>query len=194
MKIITLLTILLLLSSCMTKPNYETINGGQRIQQAGSSFVPPTNKAWSIIAQQTYRTMLAMQGENKKETIIISSSMFNIEPHESKASFLSSIKKVRNSEPDTGRFEVIKQSLDIYSERTEICAKFSSSSKDFGAQRDNKYTIYETYGMYCIHPNKPNIGFHIELSRKAPFGNENKLFNSLGEQLIKSVEFIKFKV
>ena len=193
MRIISLFTILLLLSACVTTPNFKQITGGARMHQAGVSFVPPTNKSWSILVQNTYRTTLATRGD-KNESIITAVSIFNIPVQKSKESFLKFIKSERNKEPKTGRFEIMNKSLVLYKERNEICAKHNSSSKDFGAKRDNKYTLFETYGMYCIHPSKPNIAVFIELSRKAPMGIKNKSFSSFGEQLLKSVTFKDFKV
>ena len=194
MRIITLITILFLLTSCVTRPDFMKINGGQRMQQHGVSFVPPTNKSWSILVQQSYKTTLAVKGDDDNESIIIAVSMFNIEKQKTKDSFLAFIKNERGKEPATGRYEVIDKSLSLYNERKETCVKYTSSSKDFGSKRSNKYTIYETFGMYCIHPNKPKIGVFIELSRKAPIGNKNTSFNSLGEELLKSVVFNEFRV
>lgn len=193
MKIVSLFIILLLLSACVTTQNYRQINGGARMHQPGISFIPPTNKLWSILAQDTYRTTLATRGD-ENESIITAISIFNIPVQKSKESFMKFINNERNKEPKTGRFEVINNSLSLDKERSEICVKHNSSSKDFGAKRDNKYTLFETYGMYCIHPSKPNIGVFIELSRKAPMGIKNKSFNSFGEQLLKSVTFKDFKV
>jgi hypothetical protein len=55
--------------------------------------------------------------------------------------------------------------------------------------RDGQYTIFEVYGVYCIHPNNNNIGLFIQLSRKAPFDQKNQLFKQLGQDLLDSIVF-----
>ena len=194
MRIIVICSLIAILSACITKPNVDQHQGSTRFSQPGVSFVPPTDKKWSIAVRHTYQATLAMQDKSGNETIITQVSMFNIPQQNSNEEFLAFIKNERNKEPDTGRFEVINKSLVHYKERGETCVKHQSSSKDFGAKRDGKYTIYETLGMYCIHPNKPKIGVFVELSRKAPIGNKNDLFETLGNQLIQSVEFSEFRV
>lgn|GEM_PF-4335864 len=82
----------------------------------------------------------------------------------------------------------------MYKAREEVCAYFSSSSKDYGAKHSDGYALYETYGMYCVHPYNNSIGVFIELSRKAPFSKSEGPINKLGEKLLISVKFSDFKV
>jgi len=193
MRAIIICLTLILLSSCAAQPSFDRIPGGTRMSQHGVSFVPPTNKVWSVLLRYSYQTTLAMYGDDPSESLITQVSVFNIDPQKSKEAFLLYIQKKRAEEPDTGRYELIEQSLKPYSERKEICVWHRTSSKDFGAKREGVYTIFETLGMYCIHPSKPNIGIFVELSRKAPLGHVNKSFDSLGEQLLRSVIFNEFR-
>ena len=103
------------------------------------------------------------------------------------------VKNGRQKTPNTGRFEVISQSISFY-ENMDMCIKYRMTSKDLGKKLNNQYLIYEEYGMYCVHPYNPKIGTWIELSRKAPFDYKNESFDKWGEELLKSVKFSKFKI
>ena len=194
MKAIAISVSLLFLVSCAVQPSFETFSGGSRLSQPGVSFVPPTKKLWQILVFYTYQTTLAMYGDDPSESLITQVSIFNIPSDRSDNSFLSFIQNKSAEEPQTGRFEMIKESLVPYDEREEECIKKRTSAKDYGAKREGTYTIFETYGMYCVHPMKPNIGVFVELSRKAPFGHINSIFEVMGEQLLQSVIFSDFRV
>ncbi len=194
MKAIAIFVSLLFLDSCATQPSFEKFVGGNRLSQPGVSFVPPTTKVWQILVFYTYQTTLAMYGDDPNESFIAQVSIFNIPSQGSDKTFLSLIQDKSAEEPKTGRFEMIEESLVPYEERKEECIKKRTSAKDYGAKRGGTYTIFETYGMYCVHPKKPSIGVFVELSRKAPFGRINSEFETLGEQLLQSVVFSDFRV
>jgi hypothetical protein len=140
-----------------------------------------------------YQTVLAAGGRNSDETFIVATQIFQISNARSKEGFLKRVKEQRAAEPQTGRFETIKNREFLDHERTETCVRHIAASKDYGAKRGTDFTIYETYGMNCIHPNNPDIGVFVELSRKAPPALSSEEFESLGNGLLRSVEFTQFR-
>jgi len=130
----------------------------------------------------------------KNDTVIVSSSVYNINPPASKEDFLKAIHEGRSSEPDTGRFEEIRNTEQLYTDRPETCVIYRSASKDFGveAKRGGKYSVFEMIGMHCIHPNKPNVGIQLEFSRKAPPNTTFPNFENVGLAILKSVKFSEF--
>jgi len=184
-----LLFSLLLLSSCVSLPQYP---GGQRINLAGYSFVPPADKQWSMLMMSTYQTVLAAKGNNPKETFVIAAQIIQISTFTDKDEFLKYVQKGRAAEPQTGRFELIRNSEILDSGRMETCVKHIAVSKDYGAKRGGLYTIFETYGMNCIHPNNPKIDVFIELSRKAPMESQSDELDKIGQELLDSVKFSEF--
>lgn len=163
------------------------------MSQAGLSYIPPIKKPWYKATAHTYNTTIFLANKKEQETFAVATLLFNIEEQKSKEDFMTLIKNRRQETPNTGRFERIKQSLVFY-KNINMCVKHRVTSKDFGAKRNSQYTIYEEYGMYCVHPYNSKIGVFIELSRKAPFDYKNKSFDKWGEEFLKSVEFSKFKV
>lgn len=188
------LTLILVISSCSTIPSYQFIRGGEIIKQPGISYVLPEDKPWAAIMRTTYQAAFGAGQMPINDTLIVASQIYNLPPNTNKENFLENIKKAHAAEPQTERFEDIKNNLAIFDERNETCIVHQSSSKDFGveARRGGEYTIYETYGMNCIHPLKPQIGVLIELSRKAPPETTFSDFDSMAQKLLRSVIFTEF--
>ncbi|KON48667.1 hypothetical protein AL013_01470 [Mariprofundus ferrooxydans] len=154
----------------------------------------PAGYQWGTIMRSTYQSAFGAIGTPKNDTMIVSSSVYNIQPPASKDAFLKAVHEGRSNEPKTGRFEVIRNSEQLYKERAETCVIYKSASKDFGAEakRGGQYSVLEVIGMHCISPQKPNIGIQVELSRKAPPGTTYPDFEADGLALLQSVKFGAF--
>jgi hypothetical protein len=147
------------------------------------------------MTMHTYEASFGRFGESELETFVVLESVYNLpNPSFSKEEFLIFVKENRSNEPKTGRFEEIRNYEQIYESRPEICIMHNEASRDYGseAKRGGEFSIYETYGMNCIHPEKPAVGVLIELSRKAPPGLASPEFEEMGATLLKSVKFGKF--
>lgn len=190
MRILLLIISMSLLTACASLTQHP---GGQPFIQPGVSFTPPAGSQWSLAMLSTYQTILATKGKIANESLIVLTQLYQVPPFNSKDEFLNFVQKGRSGEPQTGRFETIKNHETLYEQREEICVKHIAASKDYGAKRGGEYSIYETYGMNCIHPKNAKVGILIELSRKAPAGTSNDEFNQLGENLLKSVQFSDFR-
>lgn len=191
MRTILYLISLFLITSCVSSP--PRYAGGQRIYSPGVSFVPPNVTQWSMLMNSTYQNVLASYGRTPDESFIVATKIVQSSTFTSKEEFLKAVKDQRAAEPQTGRFELISNNEFLDTGRTETCVKHIAASKDFGAKRGGEFTIYETYGMNCIHPNNPTIGVFVELSRKAPPNVPYNEFKSLGEELLQSVKFTEFR-
>jgi len=190
MRILLVLFLMSQLTACAIYPQHP---GGQRIYQPGVSFIPPAGNQWSELMHSTYQITLITKGKSTDETIVVAAQIFQLPPFNSKEEFLKFVQKGRASEPQTGRFEAIRNHEMLDEQRKETCAKHQAASKDFGAKRGGEFTIYETSGMNCIHPKNTNVGVFIELSRKAPPGTTNDEFESLAGSLLKSTQFSDFR-
>lgn len=184
-----------LLTSCAgVAPDYQNIQGGTTVNQPGVTFVLPSRHMWAVVMRSTYQSVFGAFGIPKNDTLIVSTSVYNIKPPATKNEFLKVVHDGRANEPDTGRFESIKNSEQLYEGRSETCAVYRSASKDFGvkAKRGGPYSVFEVIGMHCVHPAKPNVGVQVELSRKAPPDTAYPDFESAGMTLLESVTFNAF--
>jgi hypothetical protein len=187
-----------ILSACAGVPQHPQIPqiaGDERVTQPGFSFVVPANKSWSVLVQSTYQISLGAWGDNPNETLVVFANTFQVPASSSPQDFLAYIKSWRAAEPQTGRFEVVRNDEQLYTERSETCVKHEAEYKDFGvgAKRGGDYSVIQYVGMNCIHPNQPTVGILVELSRKAPPGIEYPQFKTMGSQLLKSVEFSAYR-
>ncbi len=194
MKRIIIYLFCLLSASCVSVPNFDTVRGNnkQRIAIAGASFIPSGDMVWIIEKHHTYQATLFNRYQD--ETLAIALETFNLSNETDKENFLSFIKEQDKQSPKTGRFERLNQSFEPYNHQNAQCVKHIASSKDYGAKRDGEYTIFEVYGMYCIHPHNNDIGIFIQLSRKAPFSQKTELLNTWGQDLLDSVVFKPYKI
>lgn len=189
-----LITACALLAACSTAPDVDMVPGGARVDLSGVSYVLPGDQPWAVLMRQTYQSAFGAMGQPRNETLIVSSAIYNIQPPATPADFLQAVQAGRSNEPDTGRFEIIRNTEQLVTDRPETCVQYRSASRDFGvdARRGGQYTVLETIGMHCVHPNKPNIGVQVELSRKAPPGTSNPAFDAEGLALRQSVTFRDF--
>jgi hypothetical protein len=189
MRILLSLFSLILVSACTTTSVF-LYPGGQRINLSGVSYVLPPGKNWSVLAQTTFQTFMAAPGKNPNESYVIATTYVKIPSLDSKESYFKMVKQQRAAEPDIGRFELIRNKEILDDTRPETCVRHIAASKDYGSVKKGKeYTIYETYGMNCVHPDNREVSILIELSRKAPPGVPDEEFETIGDQLLRSVEF-----
>jgi hypothetical protein len=179
------------LSACVAVPNYQQFPGGSQVDQPGVSFVLPAEKSWSAMLRSNYQVILGANERTNDETLIVSVYTYRIPVFSSSKEYLEFVKTGRAVAPETGKFEVVENHEELYAARTETCVKHESSSKDFNSSaiRRGGYTVYETFGMNCIHPNNATVGVFIELSRKAPPAVAASEFNVMGARLLQSVKF-----
>lgn len=140
----------------------------------------------------TYEVLLGAQGSSANETYVTAEITYPLPSLLSPEQFLAHVKAERAAEPQTGRFETVNNTEEIYTDRSEVCVKHRATSKDYGARRGGDFTIVDYLGMNCIHPASPRVGVFVELSRKAPTAADAS-FDAEGVRLLESVTFGKFK-
>ena len=190
----TLLPLLLVVSSCVTAPSYQFLPGGETVKQPGVSFVLPKGKSWAAFMRSTYEAAFFANPMPRNESLSVLSVVSNAPVITNKQGFLEHVKTGLSGGPETGRFERMKLNASLYEQRAEICVVYQSAEKDFGveARRGGEYSVYETYGMFCIHPDNPKVKVRVELSRKAPPGTMFPEFDAMAQGLLKSVVFGAF--
>ena len=166
---------------------------GARVDQPGVSFTLPPGKSWSVMVRSTYQVTLGARGPSKDETFVTHANVYQSPSGLSREQFLEHVRKGRADEPRTGRFEVVGNDEHFSERRQEVCVEHRAASRDHGATRGYSFTIVDYLGMNCIHPADSSIGVLVELSRKAPPSLPDPAFDATGAELLRSVEFAKFK-
>ena len=166
---------------------------GVRVDQPGVSFTLPTGRSWYVMVRSTYQVTLGGRGLSKDETFITNVAINQLPAGLSREQFLEYVKKGRAAEPQTGRFETVNNDEHFSDQRQEVCVEHRATSKDYGVTRGQSFAIIEYRGMNCIHPDDASIGVLVELSRKAPPSVADPAFDAAGAELLRSVEFKRFK-
>jgi hypothetical protein len=166
---------------------------GGRVDQPGVSFTPPLGKSWSVMVRSTYQVTLGARGPSKDETFITSVYVYQLPSGLSPEQFLEYVKKGRTAEPQTGRFEVVRNDEHFSDMRREVCVEHRTTSKDYGVTRGQSFATIDYVGMNCIHPADRGVGVLVELSRKAPPSLIDAALDAMGAELLRSVTFVTFK-
>jgi hypothetical protein len=165
---------------------------GERVDQPGVSFSPPSGRSWYFLGRSTELATLAARGSSNDETYVAAVRRYQLPSELSPEAFLTWVKAQRAAEPQAVRYELIHNDEQLYAERPEVCVKYRSTSKDYGAKRGGEFPFFDTLGMHCIHPTSKRVGVFVEFSRKAPTPADDS-FNAEGLRLLQSVAFMPFK-
>lgn len=181
----------ILLAACTATPDLDMVPGGARVDLTSVTYELPGDQPWGVIMRQADQAAFGALGRPRNETLIVSSATYNIQTPATRADFLQAVQAARSNTPDTGRFQVIRNTEQLVTDRTETCVQYRSASRDFGAdgRPGGQYTVLETIGMHCVHPGKPGIGVQVELSRRAPPDLPNPDLDAQGQALLRSVTF-----
>lgn len=189
-----LLSLLLLATSSASASDYQYLKGGETVKQPGLSFALPKGKIWAAFMRSSYQAAFFAFPMPKHESLSVLSVVSSMPRIMNKQDFLEHVKSGLGGGPEIGRFEQMKLNTSLYEQRAETCVVYQSADKDFGveAKRGGEYSVYETFGMFCIHPDQPKVKVRVELSRKAPPGTTFPEFDAMAEGLLQSVVFSEF--
>ena len=67
-----------ILSACVVAPRFDHLEGGQRVDQPGVSFVLPKGKPWYSIFRSTYQASFGRLDEPRKETFVVQVSVYDV--------------------------------------------------------------------------------------------------------------------
>jgi hypothetical protein len=165
---------------------------GDRVDQPGVSLSPPSGRIWYFLGRSTEQATLAARGSSNDETYVTAVSTYHLPSELSPEEFLAWVKAQRAAEPQTVRYELIRNDEQLYAERPEVCVKYRTTSKDYGAKRGGEFPLFDTLGMHCIHPTSQRVGVLVEFSRKAPTAADPS-FDADGSRLLRSVAFTPFQ-
>ena len=192
---IFLLSLAILLSSCATVNPPPTIDSSKRIDISGVSVLPPQEGDWSVLHVSTYQIALGKRGGAPGESEVINVSLYKVPQFDSNEAFLSTVKKARANEPQTGRFKIISNSESLTSFKESTCVIYKSSSEDHAAKTEkglSENMLLENTGYNCLHPKNKSVGVNIEYSiRRYPNSTYGNLENKINA-FFNNIEFIEF--
>ena len=133
-------------------------------------------------------------GPQPDATYVASVILYKLPDVDSEAQFLKLISERRLSEPDTGRFRIVKNAEEI-SHRSEVyCVKYHTISEDHAARTSSGVgsMLSEMMGYHCQHPKNKNVGVNFQYSHRHYPGDEDPLIGKKAAEFLEDVKFIAF--
>lgn len=188
-----IIPIILLLASCVSMP--PAVNPSTAIPLSGLSVFPPVNGKWHKVQHSAYQLVLMSRGKEKDESIGVNISLFQLPQFDSDDEFLSYVKQGRSQEPNTGRFNILKNNESISALKEAKCVKYHSISEDHGAKKvssNSSLMLLENIGYNCKHPLNQSVGVNIEYSLRH---YQKQTYESLGsdsKEFFNKIKFLNF--
>src|SRR2546422_7861287 len=158
------------------------------------SVLPPQEPGWQILQRSTFLLALGKRGPQPDATYIASVILYKLPDVDSEVQFLKLISERRLSEPDTGRFRIVKNAEEI-SHRSEVyCVKYHTISEDHAARTSSgaRSMLSEMMGYHCQHPKNKNVGVNFQYSHRHYPGDEDPLIGKKAAEFLEDVKFIAF--
>ncbi|TMH43579.1 MAG: hypothetical protein E6H59_07790 [Betaproteobacteria bacterium] len=194
MKSVLALAALLVLSSCAQQGFHRISDPSTRVDVSGVSVLPPQEPGWQILQRSTFQLALGKRGPQPDATYVASVILYKLPDVDSEAQFLKLISERRLSEPDTGRFRIVKNAEEI-SHRSEVyCVKYHTISEDHAARTSSGVgsMLSEMMGYHCQHPKNKNVGVNFQYSHRHYPGDEDPLIGKKAAEFLEDVKFIAF--
>jgi hypothetical protein len=157
--------------------------------------MPPQEPNWQMMLMNTYQLTLGKRGGKPNETYIANVQLYQLPPLASEHEFKKVVSQGRLSEPDTGRFRLIKNDEELASTKGTWCVRYHTVSEDKAAKTPTGpiTMLRDEYGYHCQHPSRKNVGvfFSYSLRHNPGDGDEElgKKANEFLEQVLLNDKF-----
>jgi hypothetical protein len=194
MKSIPALAVLLVLTSCAQQGFHRISDPSTRVDVSGVSVLPPQEPDWQILQRSTFQLALGKRGPQPDATYIASVILYKLPDVDSEVQFLKLISERRLSEPDTGRFRIVKNAEEMSHHSEVYCVKYHTISEDQAARTSSgpRSMLSEMRGYHCQHPKNKNVGVNFQYSHRHYPGDEDPLIEKKAAEFLGDVKFIAF--
>ena len=153
-----------LLSGCVIPAFHSTgltPNSPYKIEQA--TFLSPSEPNWYLVQNDIHSLVFGEKFDDKKQTAIISASMYPVGNHKTARAFLEFIVSERTKEDDKARFKVLNEKNEYVTYNELPCLKYQTVSED---HKDQVLQYFKTSGYICRYPLE-YIAFQVEVSHRS---------------------------
>ena len=180
-------------ASCVTVA--PVVNPNSEISIYGVSSQPPQNGSWTLLTAAGYQMSFAKEGAKKNESLVANVVIYQIPEFQNNEKFLSHIIQGRASEPNIGRFEILKNEEALVPLNGTTCVKYHSISRDKAAQIQGGETaemLLENIGYHCIHPKNQTVGVNMEYSLRHYSDTTYETFANNANEYFNNIKFTEF--
>ncbi|MCW8900847.1 MAG: hypothetical protein OQK75_13730 [Gammaproteobacteria bacterium] len=168
--------ILLLLSSALfifacssTKAPEENVSSASvDLMQKGFLLSLPEEDGWQVVKKGDYKVLLSKKGASGSYTI--QALVVALPTFEDDDQFLEFIKN-RMAE-SSKKHKVLENNTAMYAGTNEVCVQYTS--KEERKSKTGQALTLEVASFTCRHPNNPNAGVYMALSKNYAPGNSDE--------------------
>lgn len=182
--------LLLLLSSALlvfacssTKPPEEDTAGASLdLMQKGFLLSVPEEEGWSVVKKGDYKVLLTRSGVTGSYTI--QSLVVSLPTFEEDGQFLEFIKN--RMDESSKKNKVLESDTSMFTGNNENCVQHVS--KEERTQKGQPVTL-EVVSFTCVHPNNPNAGVYMALSKNYEPGTSDENMQEKALELFNRLYF-----
>ncbi len=197
MKIISVFVLFLslcMLSSCgSVNTKYHMVKHHEpRRSSLGFSISPPPGDHWYEKLKNDSLLFLKIAESADSYAILTEAREVHLNRIFShSAEFLAFVKNEKNKSLAAGSFKGAATHYRIEESLSEYCVRYQQYYQDHGMEglRGRKYIVVNTSGLFCVHPDNPDVGIDVSYVEKSLSDVYAKSYRSEGEMFIASLNF-----
>jgi len=196
LKIFLLVLTLFVLSSCSSVSSkntryYPVKQYTPRENSLGFSISPPPGDYWyEKLKNNSLIYLKKYQPENY--AIYTKATEVHLDrPISAEKELVAYVRESKNVYVASKRYKNLKSQYHTEGSPSQRCVSYENNFEDHGVKNLKKDTfiIVKSSGLFCLHPDSPNIGIDIYYFEKSISGTDTRSYQNEGEQFIASLNF-----
>lgn len=165
-----------------------------RIGISGVTAIPPQEPGWQRLQMSTFQIAFGKRGPQPDATYIAAVMLYNLPELSSETEFFKHVSEGRRSEPEVGRFKLIRNDEAIAPRKSALCIQYHTVSEDHAAQtaKGRQFMVSEMFGYHCQHPKRKTVGVMFQYSHRHYAGDEDPLLGKKAAGFLEQVAFTDF--
>jgi len=195
-KLSLLLLALFILSSCSSVGSkntryYPVKQHTPRENSLGFSISPPPGSNWH---EKLRDKSLIYLKKDQPETYAIYTQATEIileHPILKEKELVEYVMKSKHLDIKSGRYKNYNSQYSTEKSPSQQCVRYNNNFEDHGMKNLGKKTfvIVKSSGVFCLHPETPNVGIDLYYFEKSISGADNMSYRNEGEQFLASLNF-----
>lgn len=195
-KLLLFLLVLLLCSGCSTMHSkntryYPVKHYTPRQNSLGFSISPPPGSNWY---EKLKNNSLIYLKKDQPDTYAIYTQATEIvleHPIREEQELIDYVMRNKDIDITSGRYRNYRSEYSPQTAPSQQCVRYDSKFEDHGVKNLDKKTfvMVKSSGVFCLHPDTPNVGIDLYYFEKSIAGAENMSYREEGEQFLSSLNF-----
>jgi len=196
LKISLLLLTIFTLSSCSAVDSkntryYPVKQYSPRENSLGFSISPPPGDHWyEKLKDNSLIYLKKYQPENY--AIYTQATEIHLDsPISAEKELVAYVMESKNIDTASERYKNLKSRYHTAKSPSRQCVSYENNFEDHGVKnlKNDSFVIVKSSGLFCLHPDTPNVGIDIYYFEKSISGTNTRSYQNEGEQFIASLNF-----